>query len=164
MKNLYAETQINEVIDEVINDINVSINKLEDLRDNNVDDTKIKEKITNLSNSLSNVVKEYKNLHETEGTQVTDIEKKEDYPKFKVGKQLSQPMVEDEQPKQVTAYTIYDCFGELETFYNKEDAEKFIEKQKKINYKEEYNTDDDPNLRIETSKVKVHNSNNISKN
>jgi hypothetical protein len=55
-------------------------------------------------------------------------------------------------------YTVYDCFGEVDTFKSKEDAEKYIEEHKDDEmYTEEYGCSNGPEFRIDEDDIEVNN-------
>ena len=55
-------------------------------------------------------------------------------------------------------YTVYDCFGEVDTFQSKEDAEKYIEEHKDDEmYTEEYGCSNGPEFRIDEDDIEVNN-------
>lgn len=56
-------------------------------------------------------------------------------------------------------FTVYDCFGEVETFKSKEDAEKYIEEHKDddLYTDPEYGCENGPEFRIEEDDIEVNN-------
>lgn len=82
---------------------------------------------------------EWEFLQDSEGTQVTDISTKEDYPKFKRGKKITN-LVEynyigtdiDEEPRddkshKEKVFIVYDKYGEIGEYHTKEEAQKVID-------------------------------------
>lgn len=103
-------------------------------------------------------------LSECTGTQVTDIEKMEDYPNIKQ-KKSSLVLVEELKEQEgnhpnthkETVYTVYDCYGEIDTFNTRQEAFNFIEEHKDDEmYSEEYGVDS-PEFRIEKQEIDVYN-------
>ena len=108
-----------------------------------------------------------------EATQPEDIAKKEEYqkmvtPNFKKGKKLKEaynyigtdtgnPGRNDKSHIE-HIYTVYDCFGEVETFKTKEDAENYINDHKDDDiYSEEYGCSNGPEFRIDEDDIEVMN-------
>lgn len=110
---------------------------------------------------------------EDSATQVEDIPKKVDYnpmvkPDFKVGKKLKEAYNyigkdtgeagRSDKSHIEHIYTVYDCFGEVDTFKTAEEAERYVEEHKDDElYTEEYGCTGGPDFRIEEDDIEVLN-------
>lgn len=108
-----------------------------------------------------------------EATQPTDIAKKVEYkkmvtPEFKVGSKLKEAYNyigidtgehgRNDKSHMEHIYTLYDCFGEVDTFKTEEEAEQYIEDHKDDEmYTNEYGCTDGPEFRIEEDDIEVMN-------
>lgn len=92
------------------------------------------------------------------GTQVTDIEKKEDYPQFKkgfnIGNQLKEKEATHPNCHVETVYVLYDIYGPIGEYKTKAEAEK--DKEDWYIDPELY-PDGDAGLHIEEEEHEVHN-------
>lgn len=107
MKTIYHKEAVIEVVKENIDKMMNGYEGIIDLITNNMEDTPQRDKLQEYNDRVKVAID---SLHaftntilmkDSDGTQVTDIAGKVDYPKFKLGKSLSKPMVEDEEPSAV---------------------------------------------------------------
>lgn len=93
-----------------------------------------------------------------QGTQVTDIEKKVDYPQFKKGYKIDKQIKEASKPistkdaKEKTIYVLYDIYGPIGEYNTYKDAEK---EMKDWYIDPELYPDGEAGLHIEEETIKV---------
>lgn len=93
-----------------------------------------------------------------QGTQVTDIEKKEEYPQFKRGYKISKQISEKEgnhpNTHTETWYVLYDCYGPIGEYKTKQEA---IKEMKSWYIDPELYPDGEAGLHIEEEEYEVSN-------